>query len=178
MTGQKCTGLGLCSLKPIVSQTRLRELPTYLFIKLERFNSPTSPKVDTIVVTNSRISVEGQSFSLTAAVEHIGMTANSGHYLTYVRDLSGGGWLRCNDSDISTISADIIKYNENLDYCLFTREELSTPSSTLHSAQVDDFLTLRRVDRLHHVIFNLVSHVNYLIKTHTLPAVVPIGKLL
>ena len=106
-------------------------------IKLERFCSATTPKVDTCVVPNSILNIGDQSYSLTAAIEHNGMSSTSGHYLTYVRNLSDGGWIKCNDSDISSVSSDKIMLNRDIVFCLYSRE-FGTPSSTTSTTQRED----------------------------------------
>ena len=130
----KCTQQGRCRPKEVVSQNKIVELPTYLLVKLQRFSSTSTPKVQTCVVIDSCVNIGGQSFSLLSAVEHNGITPNSGHYIAYVKDPSSGQWLKCNDSDITLVSGDNVMFNRAISYCLFSRDDVTIPTDDVTNA--------------------------------------------
>ena len=105
------------------------ELPIYLVIKLERFESHTTQKVETCVKTNGNINLCGQTYVLTAAVDHTGLNNNSGHYKAHVKDSLSEHWFVCNDDDIHSNAEGNLECNKDIAYFVFTRENGVNPSN-------------------------------------------------
>ncbi len=93
-------------------KTIIENLPEYLFITLQEFGEENIDfKIDKILV------VEGLEYELSGMIEHIGVSNNGGHYVSYIKH-SNKMWYLYNDDRI-TECEDIkkIRKQNKREYC-------------------------------------------------------------
>ena len=95
--GQKCSQKGICRPKEAAELVQLKTSPKFLFIQLLRYDS-NETKVMTHVKVEVEVKLPGtDTYELCGAIDHIGTTRNSGHYVTHTRQESGY-WMYFDDT--------------------------------------------------------------------------------
>ena len=95
--GVKCTQSGVCRDREATEIIKLIEAPDFLFIQLLRYDGlydkvMTHVKLETELVLPNEVTYEP-----IAALNHIGGTINSGHYVTHLQN-EFGQWMLFNDT--------------------------------------------------------------------------------
>ncbi|KAH0790926.1 Clan CA, family C19, ubiquitin hydrolase-like cysteine peptidase [Histomonas meleagridis] len=80
--------------------------PRLLFVHIQRieFNKETNEttKDSSPMIISDSLRINDETYSIYSIVQHIGRS-NSGHYISFIHD--SDGWLKCNDSRVTSISA-------------------------------------------------------------------------
>ena len=96
-------------------------------------------------MSDNKVNIAGQQFTLTAAVEHNGMSPNNGHYFAYVKDSSRTGWIKCNDDVIQSVTGNNVQMNGNIHYYLLVRDEVVSPSKSPEDTSTTSPSTSRKL---------------------------------
>ena len=112
---QSCPQTGLCRPRPAVSQTIITKSPKFLIIHLKRFGLHLGSKIQTTVIPNNKLTLPNDdNFELIGVTSHIGSTANSGHYVSFVQ--TGQEWTLCNDNRLCEVAEASVKTRDNYVY--------------------------------------------------------------
>ncbi|KAK8848306.1 hypothetical protein M9Y10_019367 [Tritrichomonas musculus] len=96
--------------------SQIHSLPKHLVIQLVRFeyNHQTQEreKISSFFQFGDFLNINGQYFTLTGIIIHLGSTPESGHYISYIRKPNkddrtySNDWFQCNDSTVTSVSQD------------------------------------------------------------------------
>lgn len=98
-------------------------IPRYLIIELKRYNKDNEKivkniEINEIIKFNIYNSIERSqmkeiSYFTKAVISHRGSTINSGHYVTFIKNLNSKKWTLHNDEDVSIVSNFPNEINKN-----------------------------------------------------------------
>ena len=121
--GDKCDQKGACS-KPATTVKSLSEAPEHLFIQLKRFyfdgNRPRKicKMVSFSVNDTFQLNSEAQ-YKVVGVLNHTGYSANSGHYVTYLKDTQGtNSWKKHDDDRVTPAKFNEVNTEENYIFLL------------------------------------------------------------
>ena len=110
-----CPLTGICRQRPAVSQTVMTRSPKYLIVQLQRFTAHNSPKIQTVVVPEERLTLTNfKKYDLLSSLDHLGNSCHSGHYVSNIN--TDGYWILCNDANLSNVDENSAKSKDNYLY--------------------------------------------------------------
>ena len=94
-----------------------------LINRTDYLQSSASKSTAPIVVSDT-VKKDGREYVLTGTVVHIGLSCNSGHYISYKKDINGK-WYMYNDSIVSPVSYQEVKSESSTEGVLFIFTDVS-----------------------------------------------------
>jgi hypothetical protein len=117
-----CPQTGICKDRGTVEVSHMTKAPTFLIIQLIR-NVGHQPKLMTYVkVEKGRFDFSDHAYEFVSALDHIGDTPKSGHYVMFLK-LDTGKWVKFDDEDSEECSLKQANTRNNY-ILLFKRKEI------------------------------------------------------
>lgn len=107
---------GKCESKKSSRSISLDSIPEYIFISLQHIGDDTNFKIDEMIEMNET------EYQIKGCIEHLGMSENGGHYISYFKD-SVGEWSLFDDDKIVPVQKDKMKerlVQNKRQYCQMT----------------------------------------------------------
>ena len=124
-----CPQTGSCSL-PSTEQCHLTKAPQFLFLQLLRYDANLQKVMTLVKIENELVlpSTDRDKYEPVAALNHIGTTRNTGHYVTYLK-IDSDQWMLLDDTNIQLSSLEQANTADNY-ILLFKKKKI------VHEAEI------------------------------------------